>query len=587
MNQEEQSEGFFGQVVPSSNKARRKHQRGTSSEEVLQNIKHIEQENGLILITDPANISLSCTDETVQQHLGLEDDGGCIEFKYVLFDVSDDRLDHLCTQMNYRLSEGCGQAIYEIGIRDNGEPTGLNNSELKSSICTIHLLSSILSCDCFLVHVRRGISGKTAQLLIRRTSREQIRDDVRVCILGLSGSGKSSLVGVISSGSLDNGNGSARTNVFRHQHELVNGRTSCLARQVIGFSQNGNICNHSCLSRTMQSVVNDSARLVTLVDLAGLNSRYAKITLAGLASQVPDYCCVAISSVCALDVFEKHVSSVNLSVQLRFPVYLVLTKADILPDQSSLEKLIATISSLVPLPIVLINDEQDLSHVVESCLALEQIPIFVTSAVSGYGLETLKDFMMKLRKSCSFQELRHQPAEFTCNEVHVLRGPITVLSGIVLTGIFSVGQIVNFGPMPDKTFRSGRIESIHVLRVATQSARAGQAASIVLADVSKDEVRRGIAVLDTSLPCRTCCEFVATLKSNSPVQPGMQFVVHVGSVSQLCSVSSVSETGDTIRLRFQQRAEYVPLGSRFIFRDTKIQACGIVTNCIPIEDPIL
>lgn len=41
------------------------------------------------------------------------------------------------TQMKWRLNEGGGQAIYRLGVDDNGEVTGLTASEMSSSIFSI------------------------------------------------------------------------------------------------------------------------------------------------------------------------------------------------------------------------------------------------------------------------------------------------------------------------------------------------------------------------------------------------------------------------------------------------------------------
>lgn len=39
--------------------------------------------------------------------------------------------------MKWRLQEGQGEAIYEIGVADSGELLGLNDTELKMSLDTV------------------------------------------------------------------------------------------------------------------------------------------------------------------------------------------------------------------------------------------------------------------------------------------------------------------------------------------------------------------------------------------------------------------------------------------------------------------
>jgi GTPase len=48
-------------------------------------------------------------------------------------------------------------------------------------------------------------------------------------MLGGEGAGKSTLIGVLISGKKDNGKGLARTKVFRHKHEILDGRTSSIS----------------------------------------------------------------------------------------------------------------------------------------------------------------------------------------------------------------------------------------------------------------------------------------------------------------------------------------------------------------------
>ena len=56
---------------------------------------------------------------------------GNVEYKLKLVNPTEQRLEHLVTQMKWRLREGQGEAIYEIGVEDNGLMTGLSGGNLK------------------------------------------------------------------------------------------------------------------------------------------------------------------------------------------------------------------------------------------------------------------------------------------------------------------------------------------------------------------------------------------------------------------------------------------------------------------------
>lgn len=59
--------------------------------------------------------------------------------------------------------------------------------------------------------------------------------DIRVAVIGNVDSGKSTLVGVLTKGIMDDGRGFARTKVFNFSHEASNGRTSSIGQEIMGF----------------------------------------------------------------------------------------------------------------------------------------------------------------------------------------------------------------------------------------------------------------------------------------------------------------------------------------------------------------
>ena len=65
---------------------------------------------------------------------------GNIEYKRKIVNPTSERLDQLITQMKWRLNEGNGEAIYYIGVEDNGSISGISNNDLKESIKNIKIM---------------------------------------------------------------------------------------------------------------------------------------------------------------------------------------------------------------------------------------------------------------------------------------------------------------------------------------------------------------------------------------------------------------------------------------------------------------
>jgi GTPase len=164
-----------------------------------------------------------------------EDDHGNIEYKLKLANLNQDRIEHRTTQMKFRLQEGGGQAFYRIGVEDDGTPVGLSSEEMKESLAILFYMAKRLKADLIIQDVRMGMEGAYCEIQVRVSEIDGVKIDIKITMLGDQEAGKSTLLGVLVSGKMDNGHGKARTNVFRHKHEILDGRTSSISQQILGF----------------------------------------------------------------------------------------------------------------------------------------------------------------------------------------------------------------------------------------------------------------------------------------------------------------------------------------------------------------
>ena len=95
---------------------------------------------------------------------------------------SPSRLEHLVTQLKWRLQEGDGEAIYEIGVEDNGMFIGLKREELDSSLNTLNVMASKLGAHTTLL--RRNVVESAGSSFAREVAEVFVRrvpDDQKVC----------------------------------------------------------------------------------------------------------------------------------------------------------------------------------------------------------------------------------------------------------------------------------------------------------------------------------------------------------------------------------------------------------------------
>ena len=67
---------------------------------------------------------------------------GNVEYKLHLINPSPTRFVRLVTQMKWRLLEGGGQAIYELGVADSGALVGLTPSDLSATLNTLRAMAA-------------------------------------------------------------------------------------------------------------------------------------------------------------------------------------------------------------------------------------------------------------------------------------------------------------------------------------------------------------------------------------------------------------------------------------------------------------
>ena len=107
--------------------------------------------------------------DEVSAPLAQESEDGNVEYKRCLVNPSTERLQHLTTQMHYRLTEGEGECIYQIGFDDNGDAIGISEDAMSASLLTLDTMATHLNATTKLLRLRAGTSeaSRTAEVLVR------------------------------------------------------------------------------------------------------------------------------------------------------------------------------------------------------------------------------------------------------------------------------------------------------------------------------------------------------------------------------------------------------------------------------------
>lgn len=380
--------------------------------------------------------------------------------------------------------EESGGALYEIGVSDDGTLIGLTKDEMNESLTTLRIMAASLGC---IVEVMRMVIvgecewTESADLVdngdaaVRQVPRQdklwvaeamvtpcfkqnggaennhedelhgsnsgvrQRRDNLpianrgksttsqlRVTLTGPTTSGKSSLLGTLSTGTLDNGRGKSRLSLLKHRHEMVSGVTSSIAQELLGY-KDGTILNFSQPDIESWIDIHDQAQdgKLLFVSDSGGHPRYRRTVLRGLMNWAPHWSILCIAaddseqSSAAYGLATQHNNSVEnpyvdlvkahltLSLKLDVPMAIVITKMDLASKiglQKTLVKVLSAIKDAGRVPKILKPDQKEhkelaqiptsdrlqvkpIIEAMEDANSLTKfVPIVLTSAMTGSGI---------------------------------------------------------------------------------------------------------------------------------------------------------------------------------------------------------
>jgi len=78
---------------------------------------------------------------------------------------------------------------------------------MKESLGTLFFMARNLNASIIVNKVKVGLEGFISEVKVRRNEIEGIKIDIKITMLGSEGAGKSTLIGVLTSGKKDNGKG--------------------------------------------------------------------------------------------------------------------------------------------------------------------------------------------------------------------------------------------------------------------------------------------------------------------------------------------------------------------------------------------
>ena len=481
--------------------------------------KIYKSDNSLIPIERRISIDMSKF-KLEKRKYHIEYDYGNIEYKLKLCDVTVQRIQELTSQMKFRLGEGCGECYYEIGVEDNGNTLGISKQELEISLSVINTIAINLGCQTKIMKLIQGKEGLIAEMYIKKQEENLLsKIEITIGVLGEEGTGKSTLIGVLINGILDDGKGLARQNVLRHKHEILCGKTSSFSHQILGFDEEGKLTNYGELLRPSKSqIVSKSTKIINFYDMAGGRKTFNRTTVSTLSNDYLDYLLFVISAKEAIT--KKTEDLLGFMYNVNLPVITIINKIDLISNKELEEfvekykKTIIKLNSelnLQKIPIIVKNDE-DVELFSRNMDEKEILVTFLVSTLTwNGGLNLFKNFLRSLPKInetiCNqslkekSKELDLEKMEFDIHEI-IYKDNCAILIGIVCSGKLRTHSKCYLGPDAFGNFKIVEVCDIFCKKIAVSYSFKGQYCSVCIKSLGKintltrENVKKGMTLLD-------------------------------------------------------------------------------------------
>lgn len=423
--------------------------------------------------------------------------------------------------------------------------------------------------------------------LIRKEMKNENYIDLKICVSGNVDSGKSTTIGVLTSGELDNGRGKTRTAIFNYPHERESGRSSSVALEIMGYKSDGNIfIPEKQQKKSWPNIIKNSSKIITFYDLCG-HEKYLKTTIYGLSLSAPDFTLVMVGANMGITHMTKEHIFACMALKIQFIV--IITKIDLCPSnilkqtEKDIKKLIKTYNSNKI--IKEIKESNDLIEIINNIDDVKQVPLLKISNVSGKNVENLKKFLNLLPKRTFYHP--DNPVEFLIDRIYQITGCGTVLSGLLKSGRVKIGDILFMGPDKSGNYIEIKIRSIQCKKMPIEVAEAGYYVCFGIKRINKKLIKKGMVLVSEQnrISVKTFWANVVILKSHSTaIRLNYQPMLHINNIRQCAQIMEFDNgkkelnLGDRTRVKFKfvSTPVYIKSGDKIIFREGRLRGIGNV-----------
>lgn len=429
----------------------------------------------------------------------------------------------------------------------------------------------------------------------------KIKEECTIAVCGPVDAGKSSLIGVLTYGELDDGRGYTRNKVLIHPHERETGRTSHITyNPLVYYKKNDN--SVSLYAPKEDKILKDikirtkttwDTKVTSFLDLAG-HAKYLKTTIFGVTGMFPDYGIVVIGANTEITKLTRE--HLGILLYLNIPFIITITKIDLTPKDiyqnlcNQLKKLLGKTN--FGKILYFINNDKETDDYVNNMLGNSDIiPIISISNKVGTNIENLHQILYHLPHREKWSNING--SIYYVDGKFVVPGIGLVVSGTNKGNPINIKQKMYLGPFENNTFKEVVIRSIHnSLRGNIDSALSNVQTTLAIKgtkeQINRNQIRKGMVLIDNIDKFKTYIvkKFKAKiniLHHSTTIKSGYSPVIHCGPIRQSAKINlnnQILRNGDTCEVEFEftYYPEFIEKNMVFFFRDGSTKGVGNVID---------
>jgi GTPase len=429
------------------------------------------------------------------------------------------------------------------------------------------------------------------------------KEEITIAVCGPVDAGKSSLIGVLTKGELDNGRGLARSKVLHHSHELDSGRTSSITLNPIKYKSNDGIVSLNSTKgrkKTEPKYIrnlefkddSNKEKVISFMDLAG-HEKYIKTTIFGVTGMFPDRGIVVIGANTGITKLTRE--HLGILLYLNIPFIITITKIDLAPPEIY-QKLKNRIKKLLNKNsfnkiVYFINDKTDNDKYLDDMIHNDDIiPVISISNKNGTNIENLHQIIYNIKPRDKFVKENDKTVVYLDSNFNV-PGIGLVVSGTIRGKNINVKDKMFIGPVNGE-FYPVLIRSIHnSIREDVNTIGNGVQGcfAIKFTDAKKtltrNQIKKGFVLIDNISNWKenitdTFSAKIKVLHHSSMIKNGYSPVIHCGPIRQSASIKLIddeylkSQDKGIVTFKFRNNKEFIEKNMVFFFRDGLTKGVG-------------